>query len=131
MSERAHVIDRLRGKAIGRNAGTAYRELVWVATIPDRKTASISEQSADIFMKLDRLLAELGTDKQRILSATIYLSDLSHKASFDEAWCRWIGDDPCHWPQRTCVGAQLVGATLVEIMLLAARADGGAIDAPI
>lgn len=131
MSEQKHEIERLRGRAIGRNAGTAYGNLVWVATIPDRKPPNISEQSADIFSKLDHLLAQLDSAKTRILSATVYLSDLSHKAAFDEAWCSWIGDDTRHWPQRTCVGAQLVGDTLVEIMLLAVRADRESVDASV
>ncbi|WP_157863361.1 Rid family hydrolase [Bradyrhizobium tropiciagri] len=128
MSEHTSGIKRLRGKATGRNAGTAYGNLVWVATIPDRKPPSISEQAADIFAKLDHLLETLGSNKERIVSATVYLSDLGHKTSFDEAWCTWIGADSRHWPQRTCVGAQLVGDTLVEIMLVAVRADCNAVD---
>ncbi|WFU14869.1 Rid family hydrolase [Bradyrhizobium sp. CB3481] len=128
MSEQASGIERLRGKATGRNAGTAYGDFVWVATIPDRKPPSISEQSADIFSKLDHLLAQLGSNKKRILSATVYLSDLNHKSAFDEAWCTWIGEDSRHWPQRTCVGAQLFGETLVEIMLLAIRDDPNSVD---
>lgn len=131
MSEHEYGIERLRGKAIGRNAGTAYGDLIWVATIPDQKPPSISKQSADIFSKLDRLLAQLGSNKERILSATVYLSDLDHKVAFDQAWCTWIGDESRHWPQRTCVGAQLVGGTLVEIMLLAVRADRDAVDAKV
>ncbi|MET4019725.1 enamine deaminase RidA (YjgF/YER057c/UK114 family) [Bradyrhizobium sp. F1.4.3] len=131
MSDHAYGIERLRGKATGRNAGTAYGDFVWVATIPDRKPPSILDQAADIFSELDHLLAQLSSNKERILSATVYLSDLSHKASFDEAWCTWIGDDSRHWPQRTCVGAQLIGDTLVEIMLLAVRADRDAVDARV
>lgn len=123
MFEHTSGIKRLRGKATGRNAGTAYGDLVWVATIPDRKPPSISEQAADIFSKLDQLLEKLDSNKERIVSAAVYLADLSHKLSFDEAWCTWIGDDSRHWPQRTCVGAQLVGDTLVEIMLVAVRAN--------
>lgn len=116
-----HAIKRLAGTATGRSAGSTFAGLVWVAAVPDRTDPDISLQSADLFAKLDRMLAATGTDKSRVISATTYLSTLANKSGFDEAWIKWIGDNTDHWPQRTCVGAELGKGMLVEIMLLAAE----------
>lgn len=118
-------IKRYPSKATGRSAASIYGDFIWVATIPDSKPPSITEQALDIFAKLDRLLADLGSDKAHIISATVYLSDLAHKATFDKEWCEWIGPNRAHWPQRTCVGASLVGETLVEIMLVTLLTEPG------
>jgi hypothetical protein len=47
---------------------------------------------------------------------------VSDKPQMDAVWVEWIGSDKTHWPQRACVGATLEGKTLVEIVLLAAKA---------
>ena len=41
------------------------------------------------------------------------------KAEMDAVWCAWIGDEE-YWPQRACVGANLAGSDLVEIVVIAA-----------
>ena len=43
-------------------------------------------QSAEILTKIDTLLGEAGSDKTRILSATIWLKDMADFASFNEVW---------------------------------------------
>lgn len=110
-------------KIKGRSSGSIYGGIVWVAAVSDKKGASAREQTADLFVKLERLLAEAGSDKGRILSATIHLADLADKAVFDEDYAAWMGEDPQHWPQRTCMGGVLVAGYLVEIMLVAAVAN--------
>lgn len=112
-------VQRLAGTAKGRSAGSAVGGMVWVAAVPDKTDPDIAQQSTDIFAKLDRMLEGLGTCKTRIISGTCYLSSLANKPAFDQAWVKWIGEDTTNWPQRTCVGADLVNGALVEIMLLA------------
>jgi enamine deaminase RidA (YjgF/YER057c/UK114 family) len=104
----------------GRSSGSIYNGIAWVAAVSDKRNAPVLEQAADLFAKLERLLAGVGSDKTRILSATIHLANLADKAVFDEAYADWMGDNPEHWPQRTCMGAELVAGYLVEIMLVAA-----------
>ena len=60
-----------------------------------------------------------GTDRTRLLSATVYITDMSRKPILNEVWDAWIGPD--HWPQRACVEAGLGGDTLVEIVAIAAK----------
>ena len=117
----ADPIHRLRGQARGRNRGSVYRDLVWtVATAPDR-SQGIAGQTRQCLAALDKSLAEVGTDKTRILSAQIFLADMATKAEMDAVWNAWIGVNPEHWPQRACVGAPLADGCLVEIILTAAR----------
>jgi|SRR5579862_2694530 len=122
MIENAGEIRRLPGKAKGRVGGSAFAGLVWVAAVPDTTDPDITAQAVDLFAKLERMLSEMGSDKSRVISATVYLSSLANKPAFDEAWVAWAGENPEHWPQRTCVGAELVKGILVEIKLLAAEA---------
>jgi len=96
-------------------------DLAWVVAVDNEKTPGIEQQTTRVFAKLEQFLAEAGSDKTRILSATIHLANLGDKAAFDKAWNIWVGDDPQNWPQRSCMGAELVAGLLVEIKLVAAR----------
>jgi enamine deaminase RidA (YjgF/YER057c/UK114 family) len=104
----------------GRSSGSIYNGMAWVAAVADKSGSTIEAQSADLFAKLERMLAGVGSDKTRILSATIHLANLADKPAFDAAYAAWMGDNPEHWPQRTCMGAELVPGYLVEIQLVAA-----------
>ncbi len=115
-------IQRFAGDARGRSRAVAYRELVFtVATAPDT-AAGIGGQTEQTLLGIERNLAEAGTDKTRLLSATVYVTDIANKAGMDAAWNAWIGPDD--WPQRACVQVVLAGNTLVEITVVAARPDG-------
>lgn len=81
----------------------------------------MKEQTQQVCAKLDDLLAELGSDKTRILSARIYLSDMSRKEEMNEAWLEWIdGDD---LPSRATIGVADLGdpKRLIEVVLIAAK----------
>ena len=111
-------IERWTGDARGRSRATAWRDLVFtVATAPG---ASVAEQTRASLDRISKNLAEAGADDTRLLSATVYLADIAHKAEMDAEWCGWISG-PEHWPQRACVQAALAPGTLVEITVIAAR----------
>ena len=111
-------IGRWQGDARGRSRATAWRDLVFtVATAPG---ASVAEQTRASLAQISENLAEAGTDNTRLLSATVYLTDIANKAEMDAEWCEWIGD-AANWPQRACVQAALAPGTLVEITVIAAR----------
>ena len=80
--------------------------------------ADIKGQTAETLAKIDDRLAKCGTDKSKILMATIYLSDMSMKADMNEVWIDWVGD--LQRPARACVGAPLGPGVLVEIVVNAA-----------
>ena len=62
---------------------------------------------------------EAGTDKQHIVEALVYLTDMSRKAEMDAVWCDWIPDGG--WPCRACVGTALAPGDLVEIKVTAIK----------
>ena len=83
--------------------------------VPDAK-----QQTAQILAQIDRLLAEGGSDKSKILTATIWLSDIRHYAAMNEAWDPWVV--PGATPARACVEAKLAAPQYwVEIRVVAAR----------
>lgn len=111
-------IDRYPGQAVGRSAATAFKELVFaVATAPDG--GSLAEQARAALVELDRRLALAGSDRQHLLSVTIYVADIESKGEVDAVWNEWLG--PAGWPQRACIGAQLPTPTLVEVTAIAVR----------
>ena len=113
-------IERLRGEASGRSRAVAHAGLVYtVATAPDA-SANLAEQTAQSLALLDQHLTDAGSSRARILSATVYITDISRKQEMDDVWCNWIGPAE-NWPQRACVQCALAADTLVEITLVAAR----------
>jgi enamine deaminase RidA (YjgF/YER057c/UK114 family) len=98
----------------------AFGDLVFtVATAAG--VPSIQEQTRQVLARIDQNLADAGSDKTRLLSATVYLTDIASKAAMDEVWNEWIG--PENWPQRACVQVGLTPGVLVEIAVVAARAS--------
>lgn len=87
--------------------------------VADDKTLDVAGQTKQILARIDGHLADAGTSKHRLLSATIWLSDMSKKDELNAVWTKWI--DRASVPARACVGAELSSAsTLVEIMVSAA-----------
>lgn len=114
-------IERAKGKAVGRNRGSAFRDLVTAVAVDPSSAPSMAEQTRNTLAQLDQVLAELGSDKTRIIQATVYVTDIKKKDEMDAEWNKWIGSDSSHWPQRACVQVQLAGKDQVEIVLVAAK----------
>ena len=88
--KRVTDIERWQGGARGRSRATAWRELVFtVATAPG---PTVAGQTRASLAQISANLAEAGTDHTRLLSATVYLTDIANKAQMDAEWCEWIGD---------------------------------------
>lgn len=115
------MITRLRGKYLGRNRAVAYKDLVWTVATADDTSQDIAGQTRQSLATIDKNLHDLGTDKSAIVSAQVFITDMTHKEAMDDVWRSWIGDDPQQWPQRACLGVALAGDTLVEITITAVR----------
>ncbi|AXK38033.1 RidA family protein [Crenobacter cavernae] len=86
--------------------------------VPRNEAADAREQTADVLAQIDELLAELGSDKSKIVDATIYLADLADYAAMNEAWDAWVAAG--HPPARATVEARLANpAWKVEIKIVA------------
>jgi enamine deaminase RidA (YjgF/YER057c/UK114 family) len=81
--------------------------LVWLGgQVADDATLDAEGQTADILRQIDALLTEAGTDKSRLLSATVVLADIADAAAMNRAWDRWL--DPAAKPARMTIEARLV-----------------------
>ena len=95
-------------------------DLVFLSGIvADDKSLPTKGQTSQVLDKIDSILAEVGTNKSRILSATVYMADLAQKDEMNEAWMAWM--DSSNPPARAAVGVTLTPGTQVEIMVTAAR----------
>jgi enamine deaminase RidA (YjgF/YER057c/UK114 family) len=83
------------------------------------KDAGVGEQTREILAIIDALLADAGSDKTKILSATIYLSDIGTFAQMNAEWDKWVPQG--HTPARATVEAKLAAPNYkVEIAIIAA-----------
>ena len=81
--------------------------------------ASVTEQTKDILARIDELLAEAGSDKTRLLSATIWITDMATFNEMNAVWDAWVS--PGNTPGRACVEAKLAAPQFtVEIAVVAA-----------
>ena len=80
----------------------------------------VYEQTVDILAQIDAHLAAAGTDKSKLLNATIWLPDISTFAEMNRAWDAWVDKD--NLPARATVEARLAGPSFkVEIAGIARR----------
>ncbi len=87
--------------------------------VADHKSLPMKGQTEQVLRKIDAVLAKAGTNKSRILTATVYMADASLKDEMNEAWMAWV--DRANLPTRTAVGAALTPGTMVEITVCAAK----------
>jgi len=80
----------------------------------------VKGQTQQILKEIERLLGLCGTDKSRVVSATIWVSDIRHRDPMNEVWVTWTGG--ANLPVRACVEAKLATPSiLVEIAVIAAK----------
>jgi enamine deaminase RidA (YjgF/YER057c/UK114 family) len=80
----------------------------------------IEEQTSSMLEKVDELLEQAGSDKEHILSATIYIKEMSDFSQMNEVWDNWIPEG--YAPARACVEASMArDVLLVEISVIAAE----------
>lgn len=88
-------------------------------TIADDTSVSMGDQTRNILGKIAGYLKEAGTDKSRVVSASIFVTDLSKKKEMDAAWIEFFGDN---LPIRATVGvADLGGGALIEVVVTALK----------
>lgn len=87
--------------------------------VPDNLDADATAQTTNVLAQIDRLLAELGMTKSRIVDATIYLADMADYNAMNTAWDLWVEEDQA--PARATVEARLANPEWkVEIKVTAA-----------
>jgi enamine deaminase RidA (YjgF/YER057c/UK114 family) len=99
---------------------TIHNGTVYLAgQIADDTTQDMFGQTQQVLACIDKVLALAGSHKSKLLSCTIYITDLAQFSEMNRAWDAWV--DPANLPARATVQAQLANpALLVEIQAIAA-----------
>jgi enamine deaminase RidA (YjgF/YER057c/UK114 family) len=85
----------------------------------DDTSAGVKGQTEQILAKIDAYLARAGSNKSKLLTALIWLSDIATFSEMNAAWEAWV--DPKETPARATVESRLAGEQFkVEIMVTAA-----------
>jgi enamine deaminase RidA (YjgF/YER057c/UK114 family) len=94
--------------------------LVYLAgQVAEEPKADITRQTRSVLDQIDRLLAEAGSDKTKILSATIYLADMADYQAMNAVWDQWVPKGET--PARATVEAKLANPDYrVEMQVVAA-----------
>jgi len=98
-----------------------YNSLVFLSgqTSSGTPLHSIEDQTSHVLQKIDALLAEVGSDKSRLLQAQIHLCDMADFDAMNRVWEAWV--TPGATPARATVQARLASPELrVEITVIAA-----------
>ncbi len=101
------------------SAAVVHNNTVYLAGQVNGDEPTTKAQTEAILKKIDSLLAAAGSSKSKLLSATIYIVDMSKFNEMNAAWDAWV--DPMNTPARATVEAKLASTKyLVEIMVVAA-----------
>ena len=99
-----------------------HNDTVYLAGLTADATAgqSVAEQTKEILGKIDGLLKQGGTDKSKLLQATIWLQDIRTVDEMNKVWDAWVPQGCA--PARACIEARLQSpAKMVEIRVTAAK----------
>ena len=99
-----------------------HGDTVYLAGLTADKTAgqSVGAQTQEILVAIDGLLAKAGTDKSKLVQATIWLQDIRVVDEFNKVWDAWVVAGST--PARACIEARLQSpAKMIEIQVTAAR----------
>lgn len=96
-----------------------FGDMLFLCGQTDTTESDIKGQTKAVLAKIDNLLNKYGSDKDHILSATIYVKTMDDFAAMNEVWDAWVCDG--HEPARACVQAEMARKEiLVEIVVSAA-----------
>jgi enamine deaminase RidA (YjgF/YER057c/UK114 family) len=97
-----------------------HNETIYLAGQVGDPSADIAEQTRSMLAKVDKLLAEAGSDKTKILQATIWVASMGDFAKMNEVWDDWVPQG--HAPGRACGEARLATPEYkVEVIIIAAK----------
>lgn len=115
MTIKRYESSKLLSKAVEANG------FVFLAGITaNTPTLDAKGQTKEIVNEIDRILKLAGTDKSKIVSATIWVSDIRYRDPMNEVWIEWTAGKDL--PGRACIEAKLANPLLqVEIAVVAAK----------
>ncbi len=98
---------------------TVFNNMAHFVEVPADETADLHGQVLQVFAQAEEMLASVNSDKSRLLSVTIYVTDFANLSVLNQLWAEWLPKDCA--PSRACLKVELVDpAYLVEIAFVAA-----------
>ncbi|MGE5513119.1 MAG: RidA family protein [Bacteroidota bacterium] len=86
----------------------------------ENRSLDVTGQTKEVLAEIDRVLKLAGTDKSKIVSATIWVPDIRLRDGMNVAWNEWTGGKDL--PGRACIEAKLADPKLlVEIAVVAVK----------
>jgi enamine deaminase RidA (YjgF/YER057c/UK114 family) len=112
--QRFHVGKRLSEMAV-------HGDTIYLAgQVAEDASLDITGQTKQVLAAIDKLLAEVGSDKTKILSTTIYITDMANFPAMNAVWDAWVPQG--NTPARATVEAKLANpAYKVEMQVIAAK----------
>lgn len=96
-----------------------HNNTVYYTSVPEDLSGDITAQTASALHAIDKILARAGSDKTKILDATIFLADKANFSAMNAAWDAWVAHGSA--PVRCTVEAALMNPDYkVEIKIIAA-----------
>lgn len=115
-----HDLQRLEVAARYSEAAVFNGVIYLAGMVPECAETDITSQTRDVLAQIDRRLAQLGSDKTRLLRVQIYLSDIRYIAAMNQVWDAWVPAG--HAPPRATVEARLaVPEWTIEVVVTAAQ----------
>ncbi len=78
-----------------------HNGVAYIVEVPSSTDGEVAQQTSEVLDSLARQLAAVGSDKSRILMATVYLTDLADYDEMNRVWDAWL--PPGGAPSRACV----------------------------
>ena len=113
-------IDRQETSARMSKSVTCGDVIYLCGQVADNAEETIGPQTENMLAKVDALLVQAGSDREHLLSATLYIRDMKDFGGMNEVWDKWVPKGCA--PARACVEARLARPDLlVEISVIAAK----------
>lgn len=98
---------------------TIYRGIAHFVEVPDDVAGDMANQVTRVLQQAEQRLADIGSDKTQLLSATLYVTDRANVATLNRLWEAWLPAGCA--PSRACLKVELLNPDmLVEIAFVAA-----------
>ena len=95
-------------------------DMVYVCGVTPDPVGDVTTQTKQVLERFDRLLASAGSDKSKLVTAQVWLSDMRLFEEHNDVWNEWV--DRNNPPVRACVGAERWKPNmLVEVMVTAEK----------
>lgn len=97
-----------------------HKDTIYYTAVPENLDANAKDQTTETLAIIDAALTEAGSDKSKILDATLFLVNKEDFPAMNEAWDAWVS--PGNAPVRCTVQANLMNPKYkIEIKIIAAR----------